>query len=361
MGLANGSEVEMLRDAGASRLAESARESLILEQALDRRRQGTRVPWLDEETGLSVDDDLGHAADARGHDRQACRHRFENREREPFGAGREYEDLGVSKQLGHVAAFPEKSDRGRKFEASCLILDRLSLWAVPHENGIEVPPGKGRQRANEREGIFGRLQPPHHHEAWPVRGSPIGLAARWLDAVTDDERGRLLTCAGGKAGAAFVLGNADRHGRQPAKDALRPPICGSVQPFVSQKGPPVDRVDANGHTGERSCETAERGRLRAVDVDDVRPTSPQKPKQLERAEEVPPWIDGAADVPQGDELRAGSACRIREGTVSVRGDDHVEIRCERFEQGGDVRLRASGLGERDEENEPRSRGQVILA
>jgi hypothetical protein len=130
---------------------------------------------------------------------------------------------------------------------------------------------------------------------------------------------------------------------------------------MSEKGPPVNGVHADGHSREPSCHTAKRRRLRAVDVNDLRPPEAQEPKQLQEAKDVSPWVDGTPDVPERDELRAGDPRRVPQRAVSTCRDDHVEIAGERFEQRGDVRLCASGFGQRDEENDSRARGRVVWA
>ena len=64
---------------------------------------------------------------------------------------------------------------------------------------------------------------------------------------------------------------------------------------------------------------------------------------------------------QGDEARAGGLRRIAQRSSAVGRDDDVEPPGERRQQGGDVGLRPSGLGERDEQQDLRPADHLTAA
>ena len=65
-------------------------------------------------------------------------------------------------------------------------------------------------------------------------------------------------------------------------------------------------------------------------------------------------------VAEGDVARAGGQRCVAQRSVAVGRDDHVEPPGERRQQAGDVRLRPSGLGERDEQQDPRSADHLTV-
>jgi hypothetical protein len=361
MGFLNSREVEMLCNAHASGLAKPPRENPVCKQTVDRRRQGLRIARWYEQACLAFDDELGNAADLGRDDRQAGLHGFENRKGKAFGASGEDEDRGGAEERPNVTPLSEQSDRRVDSPPPYFILYRGSLRPVTDEEGLEVPSAKHRKRTHERERVLGRLQAPNHYEP----GAPLQLGNRTsasrIDAVADDYCGRLTTGARVEPSPAFSLRNTDRYGRQRAKSALDPSVRSRGQPAMGEKRPPVDGVHANGHSCEPPCNTPERRRFGAVDVNDLGPFASQEPNQLHQTKDVTPRADGTADSHERQETCAGRSRLVAQGTFTVGRDEDVEIVDESREQRGNICLRASPLCQRDEENNSRPHGRLIPA
>jgi hypothetical protein len=86
-------------------------------------------------------------------------------------------------------------------------------------------------------------------------------------------------------------------------------------------------------------------------VHDVRSLAPHERRQLEQAQKVAPGAERAADVLELEEARAGRAGGVAKWATSVSPHRHVEALGERREQRRDIRLRSSGFGERDKEQD----------
>jgi hypothetical protein len=86
-------------------------------------------------------------------------------------------------------------------------------------------------------------------------------------------------------------------------------------------------------------------------VHDVRSLAPHERRQLEQAQKVATGAERATDVLDLQETRAGCAGGVAKRAASVSPHRHVEAVGERRQQGSDVRLRSSGFGERDKEQD----------
>ena len=361
MGLPDGGEVEMFRNACPSRLAEAAQKRRIFQQTLDCLPQGVRIAGWHEDARLPVNHEFRHPADVRGDDGQARSHRFENRERKPFGPGRENEDVGAAEQLRDVNPLPEKADGRLDAKAAYFFLYGRSLRTFAHQEGFEVPSAHRRQRANKRERVLGRLQAPDHHEARPRGRRSGGIGVDRIDAVADNNRRPFIAGARRQSRPALILGDTNRHRRQRTKSPLRPAIRGGGQPPLGQEGPPVHGVDANGYSREPRRDTAERRGLCAIDMHDVRPFAPQELRELHQAEDVAPRADGTAHVREREKTRAGRSRSVPQRAVSMSRYDHVEIAGEGRKQRSDICLCAPGLGQRYQERESRAPGKGLSA
>ena len=165
-------EIEALLRAEPSRCAQPPTECGVAEQPLERDRKRLRIPGRDEEPGLFLDDKLRHSPDIRGHDRQARRHRFEDRERKAFGAAGKDEDVGSGQELGDVVPLACQLDDGLQVEATGFALQREPVGPVAHDHRLTRASWELGERSNERQGVLGRLKTPDRHEPAPFRASP---------------------------------------------------------------------------------------------------------------------------------------------------------------------------------------------
>jgi hypothetical protein len=81
-------EIEGFLESRSAGGPEAIAEGRILEEALDRAREARRIARWDEQTGLTVDDELGYTAHARRDDGKTDGHRLEDRERKAFRPAR---------------------------------------------------------------------------------------------------------------------------------------------------------------------------------------------------------------------------------------------------------------------------------
>ena len=88
-------------------------------------------------------------------------------------------------------------------------------------------------------------------------------------------------------------------------------------------------------------------------MQDVGPLAPDQRRKLQQPEQVVDGMQVAPHVAERDVAHAGGRRRVAQRPGAVGRDDDVEPAGERREQAGDVRLRPSGLGERDEQQDPR--------
>ena len=89
-------------------------------------------------------------------------------------------------------------------------------------------------------------------------------------------------------------------------------------------------------------------------MEDVRTLAAQQSRQLEEPDEIAPRADRAPDAPKGKEASPGGLGSLAERPETVRRDRHVEVADERWEQRCDVGLSPADLGQRDDQQYPRS-------
>lgn len=351
MGFPDGLEVEVLDNPPSAGVAELQRKGRAFEQPLDRLRQGVCIAGRHEQSGDAIGNQLGDPTHVRGDHRQPRGHRFEKGERKAFRVCREHEGIGCREQLRNVGPLAEKADNRADSKVPDLIFDRSSLRAVTNENGLKVPAGHQRKRADEGDRILRRLQASHHDESQSNGLRLCDVESLRGNTVADDDRAQLVARACRKARPTFVLGYAHGDSRQRTQDPLDPSICSRSKPSVGKKRPAVHRVHPDGNAGEPSRETAESRRLRTVDVYDMGLLSPQKPEELEQAEKIAPGADRAPDVAKRDKPRARRVRRLLQRSITVRCNDDVKGLDEWWEQGRDIRLRSSRLGQRNQEHQ----------
>jgi len=92
-----------MADSLVARVAHSGSRRRIRGKPVECTCEGGGIIRLDQEAVHLVLDELGVAADARAHDREPGRHRFENRHRQILRASGKYEDVRLPQSLADVA------------------------------------------------------------------------------------------------------------------------------------------------------------------------------------------------------------------------------------------------------------------
>jgi hypothetical protein len=343
-------EVEALAHPRAAGFAEPPSQRGVVEQPADGGGEQFRVSGRDEQAGLTVDHELRDAAHARRDDGQAGRHRLEDGERQALGATGEHEHVRPGEQRPDVAPVAEHADARAEAEALELQLDGAAERPVAHEVGLEGSL-EAAERADERQGILGRLQPADPDDPRRLVRTLGGSGRCEVDAVRDHDGRVGIADAGGDAGTFLALGHADGDGREGTDRPLGPAVGRGGDAVVREEGPAVDRVDPDRHAGDGGREPGEHARFRAVGVDDVRSQTPHQRDELEQAERIPPETERPPYVTELDERNSGRAGGVGHGPRPVRGHGRVEDLRNGRQQGGHVRLGAAGLGERDDEQE----------
>jgi hypothetical protein len=142
MGLLNHGQIEMLRDPRPSGLPQAATQGWVAEQALDRGCEALRIARRNQQSSVSVNHGLGHAADVGGDNGKAGGHRLEDRERKPLGLARKDEEVGCGEQLGNVITLAGELDGGLESEEPNLLLHGGPIRPVADElrlSGLQRP------------------------------------------------------------------------------------------------------------------------------------------------------------------------------------------------------------------------------
>ena len=105
----------------------------IAAQRVERLAERTRVARWNEDAGLAVAHDLGHAAGARGHDGATGQHRLDEHATERLGQhGRVDDDVARGEEARHVVARAEHVDAaGERREAAARERSSASYGASP--------------------------------------------------------------------------------------------------------------------------------------------------------------------------------------------------------------------------------------
>jgi hypothetical protein len=80
---------------------------------------------------------FGEASDRGGHDRESCRHRFEDRQRQPLRHAREDEHVRSREQIADVGALADQPYRTVERQTPRLFLDLLPVGPVPDDESLE--------------------------------------------------------------------------------------------------------------------------------------------------------------------------------------------------------------------------------
>jgi hypothetical protein len=349
----------MLCNSRPRSFTEAPRKRRVCEETLDRLAQGCRIARRHEHARLPFDYELRYATDVRGDNRHGGSHRFQNRERQALGACREHEDVGCGEELADVAALAQDADRRLDPEASYFVFDNGSIRAITDEKCLKLRFTDHCERPDEGHRVLGRLEASNRDDATMIALAFADVSSQWFNTIADHDRGRVVTSPCRKSCPTFILGHAHSGGRQWAESPLDPPVSGRGNPPVRKKRPAVHGVDANGHACDPRRQTTESRCLRAVYVDDVGILAPQEAPELQQAAEIAPWVDGTSNVAERDEPHPGRERCVSQGALAMRRYEHVELVGDGREQGSDVSLRASGLGQRNQEDESWAQGRTV--
>jgi hypothetical protein len=123
----------------------------------DRRGHRLDVVARDQHAGRACIDQLRIAADARCDDRQAARHRFEDRVGNAFGQRRQDEEVEVGHEARHVVARPAHPDAIGDAAALHAVVEQRAIGAIPRDHEPHARrDGRhldGESRAGACEGI----------------------------------------------------------------------------------------------------------------------------------------------------------------------------------------------------------------
>jgi O-antigen ligase len=348
-------EVEALAHPRATGFAEASSQRGVVEQPADGGREQVWVSRRDEQAGLTVDHQLRNAAHAGRDDGQAGRHRLEDGERQALGATGQHEDVRPGEQRPDVPPVAEHPDARAKPEALELELDCAAERPIAHEVGLEGRL-EAAERTDERQRVLGGLQPADPDDPGRIVGTLGGSGRSEIDAVWDHD-GRVRIADPGRDARTFLaLGHADGDGREGTDRPLGPAVGRGGDAVVREEGPAVDGVDPDRHAGDCGRQAGKHARFRAVGVHDVRSQTTHQRDELEQAERVPPETERPPHVTELDERNSGRPGGVGDGSGPMRGDRGVEGLGDGRQQRRHVRLGATGLGERDDEQEASSTG-----
>ena len=195
--------------------AEGRAQRVVREQRRDRARQLGRCAPLDEDAGLSVDDELGRSADARRDDGSSRRQRLEDHAAQRVGNHRRHDDdLGQRVERQDVTV-------GQRIEPSHVRVRRVEL-----------------SFADEQEERVGKLTDDPRHRRDEV-GRP--LTGRELPDVEDDPAAPQPETV---AQRLDLPGRGRHRGRRNVVDGLDAPYP------VEEAGAPIDIEDPLAHTDD---------------------------------------------------------------------------------------------------------------
>ncbi len=342
-------KIEKSLRASASGRAHAAAQIAVSDQAPERGRQRGGIAWRDDEAGLTVHDELGHAADGRGHDRKTGGHRLENGDREPLGPAGEDEGVRSGKQFADVEALAEALDDLAQPEPSQLGLYPVALGPIAHDESPKGRTVQMCQRTNERQQILRCFQPADGDERRHSRRMARARRSAHVDGVADHDHLVAPARPRFQPERALVLRDADDASYEPPSRPLGSQVELREEARVAGERPAVDGEDANGDAGDARSEAAQHSGLRAVRVHDVRPLTPAEPNQLEEPKQIAPRAQRTSHVSESDEASPGLRSRVPKGPGPVRRVRHVEPVDKRGKKMGYVGLSTSDLREGDDD------------
>ncbi len=346
-------EIEALLCAGSGRSAKPAPLGWIGYQPRERRSEGARIAWWNEDARLTVDDQLAQASYARGDHREARRHRFEHRDRHSLRGAGEHEDVRIGEQLANVVALAKEPHLFGEAERADLLLQPRAVRALSHDQGLGAF-GQCAHCANEGQEVLRRLEPAHRDDPRlvPLMARPWGAGD--VDGVGDYDRSLRIAGACCDSGPPLALRYADRDRRQRLDEAIAPVVEPPLEARISRERPAVNGEDPDRNAGQCRGQAAERAGFRAVRVQDVGPFAAKDADQLDQTHQISPRIDPAADMFKRDVGGPQRSRSLTKGAHPVGRDDDIEIAGERWKQRGDVSLSSPDLGERDQHEHARA-------
>ncbi len=229
----------------------------------------------DKQAGVGGDD-LGIAANARGHDGQAGGHRLQERQRHPLGQRRQDEQSGACQQGGDVADGAQEADVAGQAQLGRQAVQVLAAGAVAGhfqaEGGIAAhDQGRGAQQG----GVVLLGAQAGDDDGRPVRPRAGEGEALQVDAVPDSaDLARGYALAHREAGAVVRDADETVHpggGEVDQRGLPAPPVMALA----------VAGVDDPPNAGQAPGEGAVQVRAVVVRVDDVRAPAAQQAGQAE--------------------------------------------------------------------------------
>ena len=196
--------VEVGLHVGAAAIGERCGQGGVGEQA-HGSTHGLRIIGRDEQPRLTVDDDVGDAADAGGDDRGAVREGLHEHERRDLAAAGDEQDIGREHVRGDILARPQpvetpgdaKLDGGRAHHGGeC----RIGFGADERQGGVEAAGDELGQSADGYVVALVGVDAGHHQQprrrAGAVVGPPRSIRREPnADRVDDHVRARVLQLA----------------------------------------------------------------------------------------------------------------------------------------------------------------------
>ena len=352
-----GVEVEGLLRASTARGAEPAAKRPVGDEPLEHVGELVGVARVDQQARLASDHCLGYASDPGGDDRKTGGHRLQHGDRETLRSARKDERIGGRKELRDVIALSGKAHSAGQAQSGDLPLESRTLRPVADDQGVERVRRQTAEGSNQRREVLGRLEPPDSEDQGSATVKQLrSRRARHVDRIGDDHRPVRGAGLRRKPGSSLAFGHADRDRRQRPHETVGQAIDDRREPGVRSERPAVRREDPDRDTGKGAGKPTENPGLGAAGVQDVGPLPTQHSRQFDEAGEVAPRVDRTPDIPEREETDTCSLGGLAERPGSMCRDRHVEVAYERRKQRCDVGLRATDLGQRDEQQESGSPG-----
>ena len=191
-----GTEAPIEREVRLRSCPTCSSEPLTKPRLVDEPAEGIgergRVAGRNEQSRLSLDDELGESADSRRNDGQAGRHRLENGEWEGLRPAGKDEDVGLGQDLGDIVALSHELDDLLHTEPPYLGFDRRAFWPLSHHESREIALPKVSEGPHERDRVLGGLEPPDADDPRHLSCRPGHRSPGDVDPVPDhDSRARI--------------------------------------------------------------------------------------------------------------------------------------------------------------------------
>lgn len=258
-------DLKVLSDAVSTRSSECWPSGSVAAHVHDGSGQCGGISGRDELSRQAIDDNFGVASDGGRYDGESDRHRFEQRERNPFRQRRRDEEARLSQQFGHVGSFTEELDATRDSQFACQSFEQRPFGSVANQLQLEIGDllNGDRDRSQQRWEIL--LGGEACHGDRNRRGDRSSVReVTEIDAVPNASHLARRDAIGLDAQFCGVVGHRDdaidEMAGPPELRARLPAVTGAL---------PVSRVDDDGHSGQACGETGVQVRVRVVCVNDI--------------------------------------------------------------------------------------------